>query len=438
MTRKLDAALVINERGVSVIRTACAIGSANGDYLTMTGNEKAELGFKRRPADSTTLQIISTILLTFVCYLCVGLPLAVLPTYVHNRLGYGAVLAGLIISAQYVATMLSRPRVGQMADRSGPKLAVAWGFAICAVSGALIVLSTFTPENPALSYLILLFSRLALGVCESSTGTGAITWAIAQVGHDHTARVISWNGIASYGAIALGAPLGVILVQSFGFASIGFSILALGLLGLALALLKAAVPVIARQGLGFGRVFGRVLPHGLALALASTGFGSIATFITLFYNWRNWDGAALSLSLFGLFFVGARLLFANAINRFGGFRVALISLSIESAGLLLLWTSNSPGVAMMGAAVSGLGFSLVFPSLGVEAIARVPPQNRGSAIGAYSVFLDLSLGITGPVSGFLVAWYGYASPFLFGALATIAAVVITFVLYRQAPAPSQS
>ena len=44
---------------------------------------------------------------TFICYLAIGLPLAVLPGYVHGQLGYGSVLAGLAISVQYVATLLS-------------------------------------------------------------------------------------------------------------------------------------------------------------------------------------------------------------------------------------------------------------------------------------------------------------------------------------------
>ena len=36
--------------------------------------------------------------------------------------------------------------------------------------------------------------------------------------------------------------------------------------------------------MSFRAVFGRVWPYGMALALASAGFGVIATFITLFYE----------------------------------------------------------------------------------------------------------------------------------------------------------
>jgi predicted MFS family arabinose efflux permease len=47
-------------------------------------------------------------------------------------------------------------------------------------------------------------------------GVGTISWCMGQVGAEHTARSISWNGIASYGAIAIGAPLGVVMVADYG------------------------------------------------------------------------------------------------------------------------------------------------------------------------------------------------------------------------------
>ena len=56
----------------------------------------------------TIAQILPAVSFTFVCYLTIGIPLAVLPTYAHLQLGYGTVLAGLVISAQYIATVLSR------------------------------------------------------------------------------------------------------------------------------------------------------------------------------------------------------------------------------------------------------------------------------------------------------------------------------------------
>ncbi len=44
---------------------------------------------------AVTARILSAVVFSFVCYLSIGIPLAVLPGFVHNELGYTTVLAGL-------------------------------------------------------------------------------------------------------------------------------------------------------------------------------------------------------------------------------------------------------------------------------------------------------------------------------------------------------
>ena len=379
-----------------------------------------------------TLQVVSIVLFTFIGYMNIGIPLAVLPGYVHNHLGYGTVIAGLVISVQYLATLLSRPYASRIIDNRGSKRAVMYGLAGCGLSGVLMLASTWTAAMPALSLTCLLIGRLVLGSAESLVGSGSIGWGIGRVGAQNTAKVISWNGIASYGAIAIGAPLGVLMVSHWGMWSMGASIIALATIGLLLAWPKRAAPIVSGVRLPFLHVLGRVLPHGAGLALGSIGFGTIATFITLYYATNHWENAVLCLSLFGASFIGARLLFGNLINRIGGFRVAIACLSVETLGLLLLWLAPNPDLALAGAALSGFGFSLVFPALGVEAVNLVPASSRGAAVGAYSLFIDLSLGITGPLVGAVAAGFGFASIFLFAAMAAFSGLLLSVYLHRQA------
>jgi Arabinose efflux permease len=307
-----------------------------------------------------------------------------------------------------------------------------YGLAGCGLSGVLMLASTWTAAMPALSLTCLLIGRLVLGSAESLVGSGSIGWGIGRVGAQNTAKVISWNGIASYGAIAIGAPLGVLMVSHWGMWSMGASIIALATIGLLLAWPKRAAPIVSGVRLPFLHVLGRVLPHGAGLALGSIGFGTIATFITLYYATNHWENAVLCLSLFGASFIGARLLFGNLINRIGGFRVAIACLSVETLGLLLLWLAPNPELALAGAALSGFGFSLVFPALGVEAVNLVPASSRGAAVGAYSLFIDLSLGITGPLVGAVAAGFGFASIFLFAAMAAFSGLLLSVYLHRQA------
>lgn len=370
----------------------------------------------QRPTN-INLQILAIMVFNFANYLTIGLPLAVLPGYVHNGLGFSAFWAGVAISVQYFATLLSRPHAGRYADLLGPKKVVLIGLLGCMMSGVFYLLAVWQQAIPILSLALLCVGRLVLGIGQSFAGTGATLWGIGRVGTLHVGKVISWSGVATYGAMAVGAPLGVWVVDLGGLMALSLCIIAIALAAFLLALTKPGVSRGESSLIPFRQVLGKVLPYGLVLGLASTGFGVIATFITLFYDAKGWGGGAFALTLFSSAFVGMRLLFPNSINRFGGQRVALACFCFEILGLMLVWGANAPSLALAGAMLTGAGFSLVFPALGVVAVKRLPQQNQGSALATYTAFMDLSMGITGPLAGILVSHAGIASIYLASALA---------------------
>jgi MFS family permease len=384
---------------------------------------------------SVTLQIVSIVFYTFIAFLCIGLPIAVLPGFVHDQLGFSPMVAGLTIASQYLATLLSRPVAGRAADNLGTKKAVVIGLAGIGVSGALTLLATLLQSTPQVSLGVLIGARLVLGAAQGLIGVSTISWGISVVGAEQMAKVISWNGIASYGAIALGAPVGVLLVGVAGFHTLGVGLMVLAALALCVIRRKAAVPVVRGERLPFWSAFGRVAPFGLSLTLASIGYGTLTTFITLYYFDHGWLGAAWCLSAFGLCFILSRLLFINSINRFGGFNVAISCIAMETVGLMLLWLAPSPGFALAGAGLAGFGLSLVYPALGVLAIARVPASSRGAGLGAYAVFFDLALAIAGPMMGAVAAHLGYGWIFFLASLLSLAAVGLTVWLGRR-PVPA--
>ncbi|QII39521.1 MFS transporter [Rouxiella badensis] len=377
-------------------------------------------------------RILSIVIFTFVCYLSIGLPLAVLPGFVHGKLGFNSVLAGLIISVQYFATLASRPHAGRYADHIGPKKVVIFGLSCCGISGLMYVFASLTTATPMLSLILLCVGRVFLGVGESFAATGTILWGIGATNPIHTGRVISWNGVATYGAMAAGAPLGVFLNAHWGLVGVAVTILIIAALAIALASTKPAITVVTGKRLAFRTVVGKIWMHGLGLGFGTIGFGVIATFITLYYADKGWSGAAFTLTVFSLGFVGMRLIFGSNIARFGGLKVSVVSFVIEIIGLLMIWHGHSPFSVEIGAFLTGSGFSLVFPALGVEAVKQVPQQNQGTALGTYSAFLDLGLGITGPVAGLVISHFGTPSIYLAAAFMVLLAMLITLKMMRDA------
>jgi predicted MFS family arabinose efflux permease len=90
----------------------------------------------------------------------------------------------------------------------------------------------------------------------------------------------------------------------------------------------------------------------------------------------------------------------------------------------MLFAAPDSALALAGAVLTGIGFSLIFPAMGVEAVRRVSPHSRGLAIGGFIAFFDVALGLTAPVAGILADGFGYRAIFLAGAASCLLALAM--------------
>ncbi|HTW34654.1 MAG TPA: MFS transporter [Rhizomicrobium sp.] len=158
--------------------------------------------------------------------------------------------------------------------------------------------------------------------------------------------------------------------------------------------------------------------------MGSAGFGAIATFSSLLFAGHSWTPVWLAFSAYASALIIARVAFGHLPDRLGGARVALWFILIETVGLTLMWLAAGVLAATIGAALTGFGYALVFPALGVEAVRGAPPESRGVAMGAYTACLDVALGVSGPVLGAIASRTGLSSVFLASAVAVFGAAFI--------------
>ena len=295
----------------------------------------------------------------------------------------------------------------------------AWsaGLLAAAASGLLYLLSVAFTNSPATSVGILLLGRAVLGAAESFIITGAVSWGLALVGRQGAGRVIAWVGTAMFAALAIGAPIGTALYSASGFGAIA---LATGLIPIATLLLLVRLPAVKPLHAGakspFGRVARAVWLPGIGAALSSFGFGAILAFASLLFAQRGWAPVWIAFTTYAIALVAARLGLGHLPDRLGGARVALVSALIETAGLALIWLAPGVLVAVIGAALTGFGYALVYPALGVEAVRRAPPQSRGLVMGIYTAFLDVALGFGTPALGLIAGFAGLGTVFLVTAI----------------------
>ena len=383
------------------------------------------------PGANVFLKLLPLTLAVFIGFLTIGIQMPILPLYLHETLGRGTLVIGLVIGLQFVVALLSRPWAGNFADLRGTKRAVVIGCLLAASSGLVYLVSLAFVATPNTSVWIVVLGRILLALGESLIATGALGWSLGLVGSQNAGKVMVWVGIAIYGAYALGAPLGVAVNNQWGFAGIAAAVAAISFLALAVVVNVHAIALTATKRTPFYTVLGAVLWPGMGLALSSVGFGLITAFIALLFAAKQWGNSSLVFTAFGLVFIGARIFFGHLPDKLGGAKVAMVSVAIEAVGLLFIWGAGSAPLAYIGAALTGFGYSLAYPGFGVEAVRRAPPQSRSLAMGAYVAFMDIALGLTTPMAGALAGAKGISSIYLAGTITVALALVIALRLLSE-------
>jgi MFS family permease len=363
----------------------------------------------------------------FCGYLAVGLPLPVIPMFVHDHLGFSNLIVGLVIGIQFLATVLTRGYAGRLTDHHGGKRSALQGAAVCALGGLLYLVAAMPGLSPAISLAIIVAGRLAAGLGESQFVTGCVSWSIASVGPQRAGMSMSWTGIAMFAALAIGAPVGMALYQTYGLEAAMVACIVAPLMAAVIAFFEVSYTSPAGRRLPFLSVIGQIWREGLGLMLQGVGLSGLTAFASLYFAAQNWGHAGLVMTAFGIGFIFIRVVLGSLPDKMSGYRVALWSLIVEAIGQAMLWGAPYEIAALAGALVTGLGCALVFPALGVEALKRVLPANRGSAMGAFVAFLDIAYGLSGPAAGAIAGQFGYAAVYLFGVVCALlgAALVAT-------------
>jgi MFS family permease len=363
----------------------------------------------------------------FFCLLSVGASLATLPFWVTDRLGGGNLAVGFVVATIAVAAIVARPIAGRLADRRGYKPVLLAGALACAAAGALYF--------AALHVAVVIPVRLVHGIGEAAVYTAGAAWLVAITPPARRGRVVGLYGTAMWLGITLGALCGELLRDGVGFPAVWAFCVLMPLVGLALA---AATPPPAQSGGAAKPVLvprGAIVP-GIALSLASLGYGALAAFVALHLQHKGIVGGIAAFNAYGVTYVVVRLFLGNWPDRFGPRRVAFWSGLVEAVGLLLVAMASSLWVAVVGGLVMGSGLSLLFPALALIVINQTPPSQPGGASGTFTSFWDLGVALGGPIAGVIVGLSGYPQIFYFMVGAAIASAALGALPIR-APTPEK-
>jgi MFS family permease len=369
------------------------------------------------PAARPGVAFAGVFAVTFAGLVAVGAVLPVLPRYVHGPLDSGDVAVGIVVGSYAVTGLLLRPVAGRFADRRGRRPTVLLGSAIVAVSGFLYLLPLGVPG--------LIGARLLLGAGEGAVFTAGSAWIVDIAPPNRRGRVIGLYGLAVWAGLSVGPLVGELLLNASGYDAVWIFAGAAPLIGALIALRLPDTfrpvghveqhPLIAREA----------IRPGTALALASLGYATVASFVVLHLDARGVGHGATVFGAFATMVVLTRLIGGDLPDRVGPARVATAAAAVEAIGLTTMALAQSFAVAVAGALAMGAAFSLLYPSLSLIVVSRVPETRRGAALGTFTAFFDAGIGFGAPLAGVAAALAGYEGAFLLSA--AIALVAMTTI-----------
>jgi predicted MFS family arabinose efflux permease len=239
----------------------------------------------------------------------------------------------------------------------------------------------------------------------------AVLWLLRLAGPERRGRAMGHIGLANYAGLTIGPPLSQALAGQSHPTRVWLIAAVLPLIAGALAAVLARTPdrALAPEPAGADdeqleptkqlSPLRATLRPGLGLTLVNFGYVAVLSFGAAAATEQGTGIASLVIPVFGVGVIASRTILAGIPDRFGAPRTLSVAVVIEAAGLAgMAATSSTPG-ALLALVAMAIGQGLAVPSLGLLALASVPPSRHGRTAGAFFAYFDAGVGLGGPAVG---------------------------------------
>lgn len=365
---------------------------------------------------------------TFCQFAVIGMYLTGIQLFVKDELGSSRAAVGLAVGAFSITAVLSRPMVGRGVDVRGRKPFLYAGL-------TLLVLSSlgFLVADSVAAVVVL---RLVQGVNGACVYTCVASMATDLAPIDKRASAIARMSLFQYAGIALGPTMASQLIDHATYDAVWLLATGFGVAGLLFAwrLPESGSDSMARRaelGRGPRRLIHRAaVGPGLVLLSGGIGYAAVTGFGSLYARHVGIDDGVL-YAVFAVTVISVRIVSGTLADVRGAVGVALPGLLGCTAGLLTMAAFQQPAPAVVGVALFGVGFALVFPALMAFAVARVPDHERGEMLGSFTAFLDVGMGGGAYLIGAIADTAGFGAAYAMPAMLCLSGAVLLGFIARR-------
>ena len=348
-----------------------------------------------------TPRFVALWLFQFLTFFGVFQLLPVIPLRIID-LGGSKAAAGLFLTAYTIASALSAPIMGTIADHFGRRRMLVIASVLFIVFS---VAYGFVPWLPVV---------LLIGVIHGSLWS-AILSAAGAIMTDYIPAARRTEGLAYWGlaptaAIAI-APMVGLYVYKFGWMTL---CLELAVISAITSVWSSRLPVDEkREARAIPKINEwwdwRVIATTLSLATIAFGHGGVTSYMTIYSRERNIQPESIFFTAFALATVFVRVFFSRIADRVSTRAFLYPALAVIPVSFALLATSHSRAQLVVAASLFGAGMGASFPSFMTFVVAHSDAASRARTFGSIIWAFDTGIGVGSAATGFIGQRWGLAT-----------------------------
>jgi MFS family permease len=349
-----------------------------------------------------------------------------IPLYITEQLGIAQSRTGIVLASYAIAMIIIRPFSGYLVDLYSRKKLLLLGF-ICYV---LIFFGYFWVTTVLLFVLVRFLHGLAWGLSTVSSST----LAIDVVPSERRAEGIGFYGTFMNVAMAVGPFIAIHIYHTYGFQTLLYFAIFMGILGIITAsLIKAPEkPKVEKQKISFDRFFlVKGFPIFLNQLLPSFAWGTIGPFVAQY-------GLSIEIGNPGIFFIFwatgimfSRVFSGRLVDRGYIHTVNISAMLLVSASFLCFALLHNITAFCISGLFIGIGYGMMFPALQTLYINIGQNNERGTANSTYLIGFDLGLALGMLVGGYVTGHVSFEILYQLSSLMCLFGVVMYIFISRK-------
>ncbi|MCA1020836.1 MFS transporter [Halobacillus litoralis] len=385
-----------------------------------------------------TWPFIFLILANLFTFMSFQMLLPNLPPYIES-IGGSTLEVGLITTTFAFAAIVIRPFIGHLLMTRARKLLILIG------STALLILTMMYPVTQVVFFLLVIrfIHGLAWGWSTTVNGTAAVD----LVPRRRVGEGMGYFGLSVTVGMIMAPSLGIYLYQNYSFSLLVWISAALGIIALLLfSVTSFTTPdqVYENQknpprfSFKDALIEKRSWYPALVTILNTFGYGAVVTYIVIFGNEQGLDGTFLFYFFNAVLATVSRPITGRYFDKRGPWNLIIVCSVISFIAMWVLATADSNLDLIIAGALFGAGYGSMMPALQAWVISKTSIERSGIANGMYYSSIDLGIGASALVLGFIYQFVNTAALFKLSSFLFLVVMVLTIIDLKKQTEPWQS